>query len=115
MVYIRDGSVQTNVSPIEHAARMAEMGAGEIIINSIDRDGTMAGYDIHLIKSISETVDIPIVAIGGAGKVDDFARAVTEGHATAVAAGSLFVFYGPRKAVLINYPEQASLMSLFEN
>ena len=76
--------------------------------------GTMHGYDLHLIKSISETVDIPVIACGGAGKSQDFQDAVKIGCASAVAAGSMFVFHGPHKAVLIDYPSQEDLKKIFK-
>ncbi len=86
---------------------MAERGAGEILLNSIDRDGTMAGYDLELISEMSAAVSIPLVACGGAGSIAHLAAAIDAG-ASAVAAGSLFVFAGPRRAVLINYPSPPS-------
>ena len=89
------------------------MGAGEIIINSIERDGTMSGYDLELIKLIAESVTIPVVASGGAGKIYDFKMAISQSYASAVAAGSMFVFHGPRKAVLVNYPDKDELVKIF--
>ena len=89
-------------------------GAGEILINSIDRDGVMEGYDIELIKSISNSVKIPIIACGGAGKLSDFGSAVKQGGASAAAAGSFFVFHGKRRAVLITYPSYSEISSLFQ-
>jgi cyclase len=84
------------------------MGAGEIIINSIDRDGTYAGFDLDNIRIISEAVNIPVIACGGAASVNDFKLAVEAG-ASAVAAGSMFVFQRPHNAVLISYPSQQEL------
>jgi cyclase len=92
---------------------MQKMGAGEIIINSIEKDGAMMGYDLILIKSVAEAVTIPIVALGGAGEYDDFRKAVSQAYASAVAAGSMFVFHGPRKAVLVNYPDKDQLRKIF--
>ncbi len=86
-----------------------ELGAGEIMINLINNDGLMKGYNIDLIKYISNAVNIPVIACGGAGKLSDFADAYYNGNASAVAAGSLFVYHGPRKAILINYPEKSEL------
>ncbi len=102
-VFIRDGRKKTNLDPMEHAVNMEKMGAGELFLNSIDRDGIMQGYDPILIKKVSHAVNIPVVACGGAGKIEDFAEAVASG-ASAVSAGSFFVFHGKRKAVLITYP-----------
>src|ERR1035437_514737 len=113
-VYIYGGSKSTDLNPVSFAKRMEEDGAGEIIINSIDRDGSMEGYDIELIKAVSDSVTIPVVALGGAGKLSDLNEAVQNGHASAVAAGSLFVFHGPRRAVLINYPQPEELKNIFK-
>jgi cyclase len=88
---------------------MEENGAGEIIIQSIERDGKMQGYDLELVKKISENISIPTVALGGAGTVSDLKQAYLEGHATGLAAGSMFVYYGPNKGVLINYPERKDI------
>jgi imidazole glycerol-phosphate synthase subunit HisF len=112
LVYINCGQKSTGISPVEHAQKMEEAGAGEILINSIDLDGTMSGYDIELIKSVSESVFVPVVASGGAGNLNHFKSAITEGKASAVAAGSMFVFHGPRRGVLINYPEKKELAEL---
>jgi len=105
------GRRKTGIKPLEHAVRMVELGAGEIIVNSVDRDGTQSGYDIPLIRSIADGVSVPVVALGGAGSSDDFKAAVTDGHASAVAAGSMFVFHGRHRAVLISYPSRAELES----
>jgi imidazole glycerol-phosphate synthase subunit HisF len=99
----------------EFVHEMGEGGAGEILLNSIDRDGTFSGYDIELVRSVSETVRIPTIACGGAGKKEDFRAAIKEGKAAAVAAGSFFVFHGPHRAVLINVPsyeEQKKLLDI---
>jgi imidazole glycerol-phosphate synthase subunit HisF len=88
---------------------MEQNGVGELIVQCIDRDGTMNGYDINLIRSISAAVSVPIVALGGAGDVNDLVEAYREGRATALAAGSLFVYQSRRRGVLINYPERTEL------
>jgi cyclase len=113
-VYIYGGSKSTDLNPVSFAKKMEENGAGELIINSIDMDGSMEGYDIELIKAVSDSVTIPVVALGGAGKLDDLNEAVKDGHASAVAAGSLFVFHGQRRAVLINYPQPEELKNIFK-
>jgi imidazole glycerol-phosphate synthase subunit HisF len=87
---------------------MQQAGAGEIILNVIDRDGTYTGYDLALIKKMSAKLTIPVVACGGAGKLNDFTDAALAG-ASAVAAGSFFVFQRPHQAVLISYPDQNEL------
>ena len=107
-VFTRAASNNTGREPVEYAQAMAAAGAGEILLNSIDRDGTMAGYDLDLIAAVSSAVPIPVVACGGAGSINHLSEAINAG-ASAVAAGSLFVFTGPRRAVLINYPSAAEL------
>ncbi len=114
--YSKDGTNKLNDSPVELAKKAEKYGAGEIIINSIDHDGMMDGYDLDLIQEISQAVSIPVVACGGAKQVSDFKQALDHG-AHAVAAGSLFVFYGPKKAVLITAPSEKSLIDagVYEN
>jgi len=110
-VYTRSGSRRARLDPVEMAQQVERMGAGELILNSIDRDGTMSGYDLDLINRVSSSVNIPIVACGGAARLDDFSDAVRQG-ASAVAAGSMFVFQGKHRAVLITYPPPEALRSL---
>jgi cyclase len=109
LIYSHSGTKNTNIDPLEFVRKVEKMGAGELFINSIDKDGTMQGYDLNLIKNISETVDIPVIVCGGAGKLPDFRDAIEMGGASAVAAGSMFVFHGPHRAVLINYPSQEEI------
>jgi imidazole glycerol-phosphate synthase subunit HisF len=113
IVYIKGGTQSTGENPVNYARVIEEDGAGEILINSIDRDGTMEGYDIELIKSVSQSVRLPVIACGGAGKLNDFGLAVKEGGASAAAAGSFFVFQGKRRAVLITYPSYSEISKLF--
>jgi cyclase len=103
-VFVNSGTIDTKLKPEEHAASLVKAGVGEIFLNSIDCDGQMQGYDIELIKKVSATVNVPVVACGGAGTLDHMRRAMSQGGASAVAAGSMFVFYGKHRAVLINYP-----------
>jgi imidazole glycerol-phosphate synthase subunit HisF len=111
-VYSHSGTRRTDKHPVEFASLMERMGAGEILLTSIDKDGTQTGYDLELIKMVSEAVSIPVIACGGAGRVGDFSQAL-EARASAVAAGSMFVFYGKRRAVLINFPSQQELKEAF--
>lgn len=113
-VCIRGGRKGAGLDPVKFAVKMEKMGAGEIMINAIDRDGTMAGYDIDLIKRIANSVTIPIIACGGMGKLADIVAATDEGNASAAAAGSYFVYHGKRRAVLINFPTHDELNVLFE-
>jgi imidazole glycerol-phosphate synthase subunit HisF len=107
------GSQKTGLKPTDHARRMVDLGAGEIFLNAIDRDGTQTGYDLALLRSVASAVSVPVVACGGAGRLAHFAEAVTEGQASAVAAGSMFVFHGKHRAVLISYPTRAELDATF--
>ena len=113
-VLVDGGTRKIRRHPVQHARRMEELGAGEIIIQSIDRDGTRTGYDINLLGEIVEEVNVPVVACGGADSIDDFAAAVRAG-ASAVAAGSCFVFYGKHRAVLISYPDYGTLEQSLNN
>jgi len=103
-VFTHSGQKATGLDPVKYARDMEEQGPGELLLTSIDLDGTMAGYDLELIKRVSSAVSIPVVACGGAGSLEHLRQAVKQGGASAVAAGSLFVFHGPHRAVLINYP-----------
>ena len=102
----------TGLDPIEHAAALVRAGVGELFINSVDRDGTYAGFDTALIASIASAVNVPLIACGGAATLDDMRAAIGAG-ASAAAAGSMFVFYGPHRAVLISYPAYAAVRELF--
>lgn len=112
-VWIYSGSKATIYDPVIYAKLIAEKGTGEIIIQSIDHDGMMEGYDMDLISKISNSVTIPVVACSGAGSYQHLRQAVKEANASAVAAGSLFVYHGPRRAVLINYPSPEELSKMF--
>ncbi len=108
-VFTHGGRKSTGLDPVEFAVKMEKMGAGEILLNSIDKDGTQEGYDIQLIKSVTSSVNIPVIACGGAGKIEDFHTAVKEGGASACAAGSMVVYFGRNRAVLITFPEREKL------
>ncbi|KYZ76421.1 imidazole glycerol phosphate synthase cyclase subunit [Anaerosporomusa subterranea] len=108
--YINCGEVATDYDPAELARKVEQLGAGEIFLNSIDKDGTMSGYDLGLIKKVSESVGIPVIACGGARNVDDLSMALHNGKADAMAAGSMFVYYGKHKAVLITFPNEEELI-----
>jgi cyclase len=105
------GRTRTGVSVVEHARRLAGLGAGEILVQSVERDGTMAGYDLKLVRTVVRAVGVPVVACGGAGTLEHL-RAGIEAGASAVAAGSMFVYYGRLRAVLIGYPEPGELARL---
>ncbi len=109
IVHSHSGRKSTKMDPVSYAKKMEKMGAGEILLNSIDRDGAMDGYDIALIKEVVDAVNIPVIALGGAGCVDDLTRAVKDGGASAVAAGSMLVYQGKNLGVLINFPARDEL------
>lgn len=108
-VVTHNGRRRTGLSPVDWARKAEALGAGEIVVNSVDRDGTMKGFDVALLRQVTAAVGVPVVACGGAGSLDDFAAAIREGGASAVAAGSMFVFHGKHRAVLITYPDYAEL------
>ena len=110
--YARSGADAVAVPLLDWVATVERAGAGEILINSIDRDGMMDGYDIELVKRVSGAVRVPVIAVGGAGSVDDIGTAVREGGASAAAVGSLAVYQGRNRAVLINFPTPAQLKSV---
>jgi cyclase len=103
-VYGASGTKKSGFDPVDWAKTLEKSGVGEIFLNSIDRDGTWEGNDLPLIKAVSEKVDIPVIACGGAGNVADFEKAVRAGGASAVAAGSLFVYQRKGMGVLVNFP-----------
>jgi imidazole glycerol-phosphate synthase subunit HisF len=113
-IYKLGGKTSAGQDPITFAQLMESYGAGEIIINSIENDGLMTGYDLDLIENVSKSVGIPIIAAGGAGTYNDLRLAVNTANASAVAAGSMFVYHGPRNAVLVNYPEENTIKEIFK-
>jgi cyclase len=106
-VYTRNGQKSTGRSPVEMAQQAEKLGAGEIVINSIDNDGQMKGYDLDLAAKVREAIRLPMSVLGGAGSLLDMGRLISVCGVVGAAAGSLFVFKGPYRAVLINYPDQA--------
>ena len=106
---IADGAEVIDKTPVELAIEAERLGAGEIIINSIDRDGMMQGYDMELVRNVVSSVKVPVVAIGGAGGIKDLKDVLENGHAHAAAGGSMFVYYGRLKAVLITAPSEKEL------
>ncbi len=107
--FIRSGKKETQLTPVELARRVEELGAGEILLNSIDQDGTMEGYDIGLIREVSSSVKIPVIAAGGCGKLQDFVDAVKSGNADAVCGASIFYWVGESIITAKAYMEKAGL------
>ena len=114
-IYIHNGTKSTGLNPLDFAKKMVECGAGEIMVNSIDHDGKMQGYALDLIAEISKAIPIPVIALGGAGNIDHMIDAAKEAKASALAAGSMFVYHGPRNAVLINLPTRKEIGDHFKN
>jgi imidazole glycerol-phosphate synthase subunit HisF len=101
--YSLSGTKKSSFTPLQWAKKLEEAGVGEIIVNSIDKDGTWSGYALEVISEISHSVKVPVIACGGAGSIDDFRSAVAAG-ASAVAAGSMFVYQKKGMGVLISFP-----------
>jgi imidazole glycerol-phosphate synthase subunit HisF len=108
------GTKPNRISPVDFAKFMQDKGIGEIIVQSIERDGMMQGYDIELIKLISKAVSIPVVALGGAGNLEHMKQAYKEAYANGLGAGSMFVYHGARNGILINYPDRKEINHLFK-
>lgn len=113
-IYTHNGKKSTGINPVTFAEKAQRLGAGEIIINSIDQDGVMKGFDMNLIDKISEKISIPITVLGGAGSLQDIKKVMDRHGIIGVAAGSLFVFKGVYKAVLISYPTQKEKEALYK-
>ena len=111
-IRIRNASLPVKFPYLEFTSLMEKNGAGELIIQSVDRDGTMKGYDLDLIRAISERVTIPVVALGGAGNMLHMQDAYKYAYATGLAGGSIFVYHGGMNGVLINYPERNEIQDM---
>ncbi len=114
-VYTHNGKKSTGINPFDFAEKAQKLGAGEIVINSIDQDGVMKGFDMNLIEKIREKISLPLTVLGGAGSLEDIEKVIEKHGIIGVAAGSLFVFKGVYKAVLINYPSKEQKENLFKN
>ena len=114
-VFSKNGTKSTGIDAVEYAVKLEHEGAGELLINSIDLDGTMRGYDLNLIQTIRAAVNIPITILGGASSFEEIGKVVSEFGVIGLAAGSLFVFKGRFRAVLISYPTPTEKRSLIEN
>ena len=109
VIYSHDGTKKTKLDPLSWAKQAEELGAGELLITSMDRDGTWKGFDINIIKQISESVNIPVIANGGAGSIEDIEKIVNKGKASAVALGSMVVYQQKGMGVLVNFPDKTKL------
>lgn len=108
-VWSHSGKRNTKKNPVSWAQELEKLGAGEILLTSIDREGTWLGYDVQLTKNIAEAVNIPLIANGGAGNLDHIKEVVNEGKASSVALASMVVYQQKGMGVLVNFPEKTSL------
>lgn len=109
IICIESAKRRLSSDPLSFALLMERMGAGELIIQSVDNDGMMTGYDGTLIADIAAAVSVPVIALGGAGRLEHLVELYSSSHVSALAAGSLFVFQGPERGVLVNYPTKKQL------
>ena len=114
-IYTHNGKIATGKNPMDFAKQLQELGAGEIVLNSIDNDGAMKGYDLSLIENVRKVITLPLTVLGGAGSLHDIEQLIQKFGIIGASAGSLFVFKGVYKAVLINYPSQSEKDRLIEN
>lgn len=114
-VCIHNGLEELGMNPVSYAVKAEKYGAGEILLTSIDREGSFHGIDLDLVRQVTAAVDIPVIAHGGVGCLEHIKQAVEVSSASAVAAGSFFTFYGKHKAVLLTYPAYHELEDLFFN
>lgn len=113
-VFTHNGKKATGIDPFKFINNAQNLGAGEIVINSIDRDGLMKGYDLGLIERVRKTTTLPVTVLGGAGSIAHIAEVIEKNGIIGASAGSLFVFKGPYKAVLINYPNSQQKNILYK-
>ncbi len=114
-IWINNGKLNTSICPFIFSQMLEKLGVGEIVINSIDRDGAMQGYDLELVNQLCKLVTVPVTVLGGAGSLKDIGQLIQQYSIIGAAAGSLFVFKGSYKAVLINYPSQMQKNALLVN
>ena len=114
-VYSVSGSSKQKISPIEWAQKLEELGAGELLVTSIDQEGTWLGYDIDLIEKISSAVQIPVIAHGGAGNLDHISSVVNNANASAVGLGSMVVYQKKGMGVLVNFPDRSDLLQALKS
>lgn len=112
-VHINDGKKKTKHTPFNYVKKLEEYGAGEILLNSIDKEGLMDGFDLNLIQEISDAISIPLVALGGAGEIEDIKKAKKAG-ASAIALGSMAVYQNRNRGILINFPTQDELKKILK-
>jgi cyclase len=113
-IFTHNGEIATGLNPFEFAKQMQDLGVGEIVVNSIDNDGVMKGYDFNLIDQVRKSISVPMTVLGGAGTLNDIGELISKYKIIGASAGSLFVFKGVYKAVLINYPNPSEKKALIQ-
>jgi len=113
-IYVHNGTKKTGLNPLKFINKIKKMGVGEIVINSIDYDGTMKGYDFQIIDQIRKITSLPMTVLGGAGSLSDIGELIKKYSIVGAGAGSIFVFKGKYRAVLINYPNNKEKMELIK-
>jgi cyclase len=113
-VYSHDGTTKTKLNPLEWSKQAEEAGAGELLLTSMDQDGTWKGFDIDIIRKISDIVSIPVIANGGAGCISDIGSVIKEAKVSAVALGSMVVYQQKGMGVLVNFPDKESLKKILQ-
>jgi len=108
-VWTHSGKKNSKMKPVEWCCHLEKLGVGEILLTSIDREGTWSGFDIELTKKVSDAVNIPVIAHGGAGNIEHIIQVVHEGKASAVALGSMVVYQQKGMGVLVNFPDKSLL------
>jgi len=114
IVYTHDGTNKTDLDPIEWSQKLESLGVGEILITSMNNDGTWKGFDVEIIKKITDAVSVPVIANGGAGCIEDIGKVVREGNASAVALGSMVVYQKKDMGVLVNFPDKNELEKILD-
>lgn len=114
-IFYKNGLKRASIALKDFIEQLNEIGVGEIVLNSIDQDGTMLGYDLELMQLVRELTDFPITLLGGAGSLEDIKKLIKKYKIIGAAAGSLFVFKGKYRAVLINYPNREEKIKLFKD
>jgi len=113
-VYSKDGTEKTKLDPVEWAQKLEDLGVGELLITSMDRDGTWEGFDIEITKRISETISIPLIANGGAGSMKHIGEVVKKGGADAISLGSMVVYQKKGMGVMVNFPDKQEIKAVLE-
>lgn len=111
-IYIRNGTIKIKEDLVDYVRKLQDLGVGEIVLTSIDREGTGKGYDLDLLNLVTNKVDIPVVAMGGAKDLNDFRKAKNLTNVSGLAAGSMFLFHGKHRAVLLSYPDYSKLKTI---